>query len=82
MNKEINLKKFLLFLSGFLVILAFVLYFVLSRMKPFCKPEQNPCKSAICNQCIDRDGKKICSDCNLYNQKEEKIWTGGCVYNE
>lgn len=82
MKKEISLKKFLLCLGVFLVILTFILYFVFSKTKPFCEFEQNPCKRAVCNECIEKENKKVCSDCNLYNEDKEKIWTGGCIFNK
>lgn len=81
MNKEIDLKKFLLFLSLFLLCFILVLYFVFTRVKPLCKEKDNPCIQAVCNECTNTNGKKICKDCNIYNEKEERIWTGGCIYN-
>lgn len=81
MNKEIPLKKFLLFLSIFLLCFIVVLYFVFTRTKPLCKAKDNPCTKAVCNECTKTNGKKVCKDCNIYNEKEERIWTGSCIYN-
>lgn len=81
MNKEISLKKFLLFLSLFLLCLVVILYFVFTKTKPLCKGSDNPCIKAICNNCMVQNGKKVCNDCNIYNEKDERFWTGGCIYN-
>lgn len=80
MNKEINLKKFLMFLSLFLLCLIAILYFIFTKAKPLCKERDNPCTKAVCNDCTYIDGKKVCNSCNIYNEKDERIWTGGCVY--
>lgn len=43
--------------------------------------ENNPCKEAICNKCNMEDGKKVCNNCNIFNEKEERIWTGSCIFD-
>ena len=79
MNKEISLKKFLLFLSLFLLIMSVVLILVVKKTKPLCK--NNPCKNAVCTTCSEENQKRVCSDCNLYDEENRRIWTGNCIYN-
>ncbi len=79
MNKEISLKKFLLCLFLFLLGFSLILYFVFSKAKPLCKID-SPCRQATCNECIEEEGKRVCKDCNLFNEKDERIWTGGCIF--
>lgn len=82
MCKEVDLKKFLLSLGVFLVLLSVVLYFVFTKTTPLCSVNGNYCKVATCNRCVENDGKRICSDCSVFNKEKERIWTGGCIYTK
>lgn len=79
-NKEIDFKKFLLFLVIFIISIALCLGGLFSKLKPLCKNDDNPCRKAVCNNCQRKNGQKICYDCNIYNKDEEHIWTGSCIY--
>ncbi len=81
MNKEISLKKFLICLSVFLFIVMIVLYFYITKTRPLCKKDNHPCHAAVCNSCTVKDNKKVCSDCSVFNEKNERVWTGGCIFD-
>lgn len=80
MNKEIDLKKYLLFLSVFLLLLIVALFLIFSKSKPLCSKENNPCKKALCNQCTLKEDKEYCSDCNIFNEENDRVWTGSCIF--
>ena len=80
LNKEIDLKKFLIFLIIFVLVFGIFLGIYISKKKPLCKDIENPCVKAKCNECKKENEKKVCSDCNIYNEDQEHIWTGSCIY--
>lgn len=83
MNREIDFKKFLLFLTGYFLILSCCLFFAFGRMQPLCLREKDtPCAMATCTSCESKNGKKECSECSIFNEKEERIWVGTCIYEE
>lgn len=82
MKKEIYVKKFGIGLGIFLVVLTIVLYFIFTKTRPLCIDKNNPCRRAICESCTYQDGKKKCKSCNVYNDKKQTVWTGGCVFSE
>lgn len=81
MNREIDLKKYFLFLCIYLFILFLVLYFVFGKINPFCKIE-SPCLKADCSLCESKNGKKECHECSIFNEDDERIWVGSCIYEE
>ncbi len=82
MNREISVKKFLLFLGIVLIFIICVLYIIFVKTKFFCKKDGTPCYAANCEFCVVENGKKICSYCNVFNEKNERIWTGGCIFDQ
>lgn len=81
MHREISFKKFLMFLSLFLTVLFVAVAIFFIKTKPLCKRDGNYCSQAICESCIVQENKKICTGCNVWNEKKEKIWTGGCIFD-
>lgn len=77
MNGKINLKKFLLFLLIFLLVLGISYYIYLKKHK-ICDIKNNPCKYATCSSCKLIDDNKICN-CSIVNKDEERIWVGTCI---
>lgn len=83
MNKEISLKSFLIGLVFLSVGLIIIINIWFSKANPFCKMDlDNPCAFAICDSCERIDGKRMCSDCNIYNEDDDRIWLGGCVFDD
>lgn len=81
MRREISFKKFLIFLSLFLIGLLVFLAILFAKTKPLCKKDGNYCSQAFCTSCVVQDDMKICTNCNVWNEKKEKIWTGGCIFD-
>ena len=81
MNKGIDLKKFLVVLFVYLILLCIVLYFFFSKTNPFCK-KNSPCLEATCTFCESKNGKKECHECSIFNEKEERVWVGNCIFEE
>lgn len=81
MNKEIDLKKFLVVLLVYLLVVSILLIFVFGKIKPFYN-DDNPCNKASCSLCHKQDGKKYCNECSIFNEKEERIWVGSCIFEE
>ena len=81
MNKGISLKKFLLFLVLFLFVVSICLLCYLRKAKPLCKINTNECNSAVCEKCTMEGNQKVCSECSLFDKEDNRIWTGGCIFN-
>ncbi len=81
MQKEIDFKKFLFFLIGYVFFLSILMGVVFMKKNPFCS-SNTPCLTATCTSCESLNEKKVCTDCSLFNEKEERIWVGSCIYEE
>lgn len=81
MNKEISFKKFLILLFCYLLFLSISLCVLFTKTKPFCK-SNHPCITATCVSCESKNGKKECKECSLFNEKNERVWVGNCIYEE
>ena len=81
MNKEISLKKFSIFLSFALIIIAFACFLVVINTTPLCKVNNKECKKATCTNCQKENNQTICDDCNIFDEDKNRIWTGNCIFN-
>ncbi len=82
MNKEISLKKFMISLFLFLIFLSIVLFFIFREFKPICYVNTNECKKAVCSKCKEENNQRFCQNCSLFNEDNNRIWTGECIFNK
>ena len=80
MNKEISLKKFSIFLSFALIIIAFASFLVVINTTPLCKVNNKECKKATCTNCQKENNQTICDDC-IYLMKIKIVFGLVIVYS-